>query len=269
MSTSRLLVSALICSLVAMPATSKAQATDSTKGQLKEEAQDFVHDVLKALLTPNWNVFAHGGATTDDRFLLQQAVGPVLGERALQTSTGFNVGAGAGVDILLRMGFRGSYTYRSSNLNFKTDDGTGSNALNIDDVGTLKTHTAALEVMRYMLPSRATITPYGTLGIQTTWWVLDSKSPLVTTSGASTQFSISPLFSFGVQFKAADHWSGRLETALSSGHNPFTGNKSFRAVSGPSIDEPTGVNRTDFRVAAVYHFGRPQIPSINSPLARK
>jgi opacity protein-like surface antigen len=265
MSNSRWLVVALICSVVAMPTTSKAQVPDSTKA----EAKDFVHDVLRALLGPDWNLFAHGGATTDDRFVLQRAVNTIDGERALQSSTGFAVGGGAGVDILLRMGFRASYTFTSRDLNFKTNNGDGSNALDIDDVGTLKTHTAALEVIRYMLPTRAAINPYGTLGIQGSWWVLDEKSPLVTSNGAGTQFSGSPLFAFGVQFKASDKWSGRLEAALSSGRNPFTGNKSFRALSGPTIDEPTGVSRTDYRLAGVYHFGKPKMPTATSPVARR
>jgi hypothetical protein len=207
--------------------------------------------------------------TTDDRYLLQRADAPVVGERALRTATGFNVGGGAGVDILLQMGFRASYTFRSSQLNFRTDDGNGSDALNIDDVGRLKTHTGALEVMRYMLPAGAAINPYGTLGIQGSWWVLDSKSPVVTSSGASTPFSISPLFSFGVQFKATSRLSGRVETILSSGHNPFTGNRSFRANSGLSIDEPSGINHTDFRVAAVYNFGTRKMPTLPLPVAHR
>jgi opacity protein-like surface antigen len=266
MSKSRWLVAALICSLVAMPTISNAQVADSTK----EQAQDFVRDVLRPLLGPNWNLFAQGGFTADDRYVLQRAVSPIDGERALQSSNGFNVGGGAGVDVLLRVGVRASYTFTSSELNFKTNNGNGSDALNIDDVGTLKSHTATLEVMSYMLPVRASINPYGTLGIRGTWWVLDEKSPLVTSSGASTPFGIGMLFSFGVQFKVIDKLSGRLETTLSSGHNPFTGNKSFRALSGPTIDEPSSVNRTDFRLAAVYHFGRPGMPTAtSSPVAHK
>lgn len=265
MSPSRWLLVPLICSFVAMPTISSAQAPDPPK----EEAQDFVHDVLGALLRPNWNLFLQGGFTTDDRFLLQQAATPGAGERSLQTANGFNIGGGAGVDILLRMGIRGSYSYRSSKLNFKTDNGDGSDALNLDDVGTLKTHTATLEVMRYMLPARAAFTPYGTLGVQGTWWVLDEKSPLVTSSGSSTPFSFGPLFSFGVQFKATDKWSGRLETTLSTGHNPFSGNKSFRALAGPAIDEPSGVSRTDFRVAGVYHFSRSKLPPLPSSVAHR
>jgi hypothetical protein len=254
---SRWQVVALICSLVVTPTIANAQAADSTKAQ----AQDFVRDVLRALLGPDWNLFAAGGATKSERFLLQQAVNPSDGQRALQSATGFDIGGGAGVDILLRTGFRASYTYASSTLNFRTNNGDGSKALNIDDVGTLKSQTLALELIHYMLPWRAAINPYGTLGIQGTWWLLHEKSPLVTGIGAATPFSVSPLFSFGVQFKATHKFSARLEATLSGGRNPFTGNRSFRSFAGPVIDEPTSVNRTDFRLAAVYHFGKSKMPS--------
>ncbi len=250
MSKSRSLVTALICSLVVMPTISRAQAPDSTKEQVSSFSE-----VLRALLGPNWNVFAHGGFTRGDRFSLQHVPNTLDSQRALRSSTGFNVGFGGGVDVLLRMGLRANYTFTSNDLNFKTDDGTGSDDLNIDDVGTLKSHTVQIEVMRYMLPSRAMFTPYGTLGFHTTWWVLDQDSPLVTSNGANP-FSYGPLFSFGVQFRPSHKWSARLEAALSSGHNPFTGNKSFRALSGPTIDEPTSIGRSEYRLAGVYHFGK-------------
>lgn len=265
MSKSRWLVIASISALVAMPTISKAQVADSTK----EHAQDFVRDVLHAILGPDWNLFAQAGAATSDRYLLQQAVNPSDGQRALQSATGFQLGGGAGVDILLRTGFRVSYTYGSSNLNFRTNNGNGSTALNIDDVGTLKSHTVALELIRYMLPTRASINPYGTLGIHGTWWSLDEKSPLVTGLGAATPFSTSLLFAFGVQFRAAQKWSARLEATLSGGHNPWTGNRSFRSFAGPTIDEPTSVNHTDFRLAAVYHFGKPKMPSAPSTMTHE
>ena len=259
MSKSRWLAFALTCSLVAMPTLSKAQTADSTRDQ----AQDFVRDVLRALLGPNWNLFAQLGAATSDRFLLQQAVNPSDGQRALQSATGFAFGGGAGVDILVHTGFRASYTYASSQLNFRTNNGNGSKALNIDDVGTVKSQTLSLEIMHYMLPWRAAINPYGTIGVQGTWWLLDSKSPLVTGLGAATPFSVSPLFAFGVQFKASQKWSGRLEATLFAGQNPFTGNRSFRSFAGPVIDEPTSVSQTDFRVIGVYHFGKSKASSAN------
>ena len=246
------LVVASIGSLAAMPMISSAQVSDSTK----DRPQDFVRDVLRAILGPNWNLFAQGAVTTSDRYLLQQAPNPADGLRSLQSATGGAFGVGAGVDILLRTGFRASYTYGSSNLNFRTDNGTGSKALNIDNVGTLKSQTLALELMHYMVPWRALINPYGTLGIQGTWWLLDEKTPFVTGLGAATPFSVSPLFSFGFQYMPARNFSARLEATLSSGHNPFAGNRSFRSLAGGAVvDQPTSVNHTDFRLAAVYHFG--------------
>jgi hypothetical protein len=265
MSTSRWILAASFCSLVALPTRSTAQVADSTK----ENAQDFVHDVLRGLLGPHWNVFLGGGFTTDDRFLLQRAAATVDGERALESATGFNISGGAGVDILMRMGLRASYAFRSNQLDFKTNDGNGSNALDIDDVGRLKSSVITVEVMRYMLPSRAAINPYGTLGLQATWWSLDSHSPLVSSNGAGTPFGMSPVFSFGVQFKATNKFSGRLEASLYGGRNPFTGNQSFRATSGPTIDEPSGVNHTDYRLSAVYHFGKRTVPTASAPVAHR
>jgi hypothetical protein len=121
-SKSRWLVAALICSLVAMPTISSAQAPDSTK----EEAKDFAHDVLRGLLGPHRNLFVQGGFTRGDRFVLQRAANTIDGERSLQGSTGYNVGLGVGVDFLLRQGLRASYTFSSRNLNFKTNNGNGS-----------------------------------------------------------------------------------------------------------------------------------------------
>jgi len=263
MSKSRALVVALLCSLVALPTSSNAQAPDSTK----EDVQNF-HELLKALVGPHWNLFADGGFTRGSRYSLQRAANTVDGQRALTSATGYNVGLGGGIDVLLRMGLRASYTFASNNLNFKTDDGNGSDVLDIDDVGTLRSQTVELEVMRYMLPSRSAITPYGTLGFHMTWWSLNEKSPLVTSNDASP-FSYGPLFSFGVQVKASDHFSGRLEASLSSGHNPFTGKTSFRALSGPTIDEPSSTSRSNYRIAGVYHFGKPNIPAALKPVAKK
>jgi hypothetical protein len=257
----RCLVFSLCCSLIAVATRARAQATDTTR----KETENFVRDLIRGLVGPNWNVFAHGGVATSERFLLQQAVDPADGKRSLQTATGYNVGGGVGVDALLHLGLRASFTFSSNNMNFRTDNGDGSNALNMNDVARLKSYTGTVEAMRYMLTSRAPISPYGSLGLQCTWWSLDEKSPFVTSAGAGTPFSISPIFSFGVQAKASDHWSGRLEAALASGKNPFTGQHSFQSNLGQTIDEPASINQTAFRVAAVYHFGRPPKVTIPAP----
>ena len=259
---SRWLVSALVGSLVAMPMSSNAQAPDT----LKDQPTSFGRDVIGALFGPHWNMFLHGGATTSDRLTLQAAA-PVGTARSLETATGYNVGGGAGIDLFSHMGVRFAYTFTSSGLNFKTDNGDGSNALDINGVGTLLSHTASLEVIRYMLPARSAFNPYGTLGVQGTWWGLTKHSNLLRV-GSGAQFGVGPLFSFGTQIRSADRLSWRLEMAMASGHNPFTGNKSFRALSGPTIDEPTSLSRIDFRVAGVYHFDSPS-SSGSAVVARK
>jgi len=262
---SRWLVAASICSIVVMPAITSAQADSTNK-----DPQDFVRDVLHALLGPHWNMFADGGIVDGTRYLLQSAANPADGKRALESATGYDVGLGAGVDILLRTGLRASFTFGSSNMNFRTSNGNGSSALNIDDVGRLKTQTAALELIHYMLPWRATINPYGTVGIQGTWWTLKETSPYVTGVGADTPFTVSPLLSFGVQIKPSHRWSARVEAVLSSQHNPFTGNRSFRSlVPGSFIDEENSVGHTEYRLAAVYHFGKSNLPGAPVPVAHK
>src|SRR5690349_17524206 len=102
---SRWLMVALIASLVAMPTISTAQVSDSTKN----EAKAYLHGMMRALLGPNWNLFALGGLTTSNQFLLQQVSDPSDGQRALKSGTGWAVGGGAGVDLLLRTGLRLHY----------------------------------------------------------------------------------------------------------------------------------------------------------------
>jgi hypothetical protein len=248
MSKQRWLAVSLICSLIALPAVAPAQSQ-------AQDTTNFLGDLRRGLAAPNWNVFVHGGVTTGDRFLLVQAADPNAGQRSLQTQTGWNVGGGIGVDAMLHLGLRATYTFTSSQMNFKTDNGDGSHALDINDVARLKSSTVALEALRYMMTSRAPISPYGGFGVQFTWWSLDEKSTLVTSNGAGTPLSISPVATFGIQGTASDHWSARVEAVLAGGHNPFTGNKSFRAFAGPIIDEPGSVSQTSYRLAVVYHFG--------------
>src|SRR5438128_675013 len=110
MSKLRWLLPAVVCFVGAMPTTSNAQT--------KKDPDDFIHDILGAMLKPNWNAFLHGGFATSDRYLLQRAPNPLDGERSLRSTIGFNFGGGAGVDILMHVGFRASYTFTQNDLEF-------------------------------------------------------------------------------------------------------------------------------------------------------
>jgi hypothetical protein len=263
MCSSRTLYSALIV-LVAAAQPVAAQDGNGAEPR-KEETEDFVQDVIGALFTSSWNVYFHGGAATHGRYLLQRMAVPVSGERSLRSEDAFTIGLGAGVDFLLRSAFRMSYTFSSSDLMFRTDDGDGSEQLDIENTGTLQRHVAAVEVVRYMFPARSVVTPYGSAGLVGAWWVLDETSPLVAPEGGSTQFRIGALATFGLQIQLSGHTGARFEVATSSVRNPFTGNESYRAQGGVTIDEPTRVSQTDFRLGAVYYFGRPALPRLPAP----
>lgn len=234
-----------------------ASVPTTTRAQNGNDNDETIRHLFSALFGPNWNVFAHGGASTNGRFLLQGPVAPSGGQRALRADNSWNVGGGAGVDLLPRVGVRLSYTYTNSDLSYRTDDGDGSEVLDVDDTGSLRSHIAAIEIIRYMFPARTSLTPYASAGVLGTWWVLDEESLLVTAGGGSTQFRFGALASFGVQFTIGGGVHGRLEIASQSVRNPFTGDESFLAAGATTIDEPGRVNKTDFRLAILHSFGTP------------
>jgi hypothetical protein len=235
------------CLCAATPMTSNAQT--------KDDGDNAVTNIFRALLGPNWNVFAHGGVSTYGRFMLQDVTAGG-GQRALKSEDAFNIGGGAGVDVLPRTGFRLSYTYTTADLVFRTDNGNGSELFDVDDSGEMQNHTAGVEVVRYMLPSRSFITPYASAGLTGTWWVLDEASTMVVAGGGSTQFRLGAVASFGIHANVGDGFSARFEVASASVRNPFTGSESFQALGGTTVDEPGRVNKTDFRLVGVYSFGK-------------
>ena len=242
--------------------TSLALIPAHSFGQQKEDPEDFNRDIVRAFLHSSWNVYLHGGLTNHSRFMLQRP-GPAIpgaGERALRSEGGYNVGLGAGVDILLRTGFRMSYTYSSNDLEFRTDNGDDSFDLDVSDVASLNSHVVSAEIVRYMLPARSGFTPYGSAGLVGTWWVLDQSSALVVPGGGSTQFRFGAIGSIGLQAKLSNNFFLRLEDAFATVRSPFTGQESFRSLGGTTIDEPTRITKTDFRLAAVYRFGKPHQP---------
>lgn len=230
---------------------------------------DFVQNVIGALAPPNWNVYMNGGFATHGRYMLQRVSTPASGERTLRSENAFTIGVGAGVDFLLRSAVRMSYVFSESHLEFRTDDGDGSERFDIEELGLLQRHAAAIEIVRYMLPARTLVTPYGSAGLAGAWWVLDESSSLVTSDGGSSQFRLGAMATFGLQVQLTPQSSARLEVATSSIRSPFTGSNSFRANGAATIDEPTRVGQTDFRFAAVYYFSVPHRPRQPAPVAER
>jgi Outer membrane protein beta-barrel domain len=241
MHATRWTMAGLMILTVAVPMTTAAQETDSNAGNF---------------MRPNWNLFLHGGYTSQGRLLLQRLPGE--GERALRGDGGFNVGGGIGVDFLTRAGLRLSYTYATTDLAFRQDDGDDSEALDVDNVGELRSHIAALEGLRYFFNPHATFAPYATAGLVGAWWHLKPETTEVEATDGSTQFRIGAIGTLGVKARMSDHFDFRLEMASATVRNPFSGRSAFNSDGGITVDEPTRVSKTDFRVAAVYSFGSPR-----------
>ncbi len=227
--------------------------------------EDFFSSLIRGIFGPGWSVQGHIGASRSGRFLLQDVPG---GQRSLRDQWAFNFGVGAGASILPRVGFRIGYSYASSDLEFRDDDGDGSDALDVDGLGSLRRNTLSLEVIRFVLPSQLVATPYATLGVLGTWWVLDSDTVAIEGSGGDTQFRWGAVGSVGLQMRAASNFLVRLEYMTSSTRNPFTGRESFRAFGGVTIDEPTRVSMSDWRIAGVYTFGKPIVEDVVRPRTR-
>jgi hypothetical protein len=87
--------------------------------------------------------------------------------------------------------------FRDGQRALKTEDAfNGSEVFDVDDGGPLQSHSAAIEVVRFMLPPQSFITPYASAGLLRAWWVLDDDSTMVAASGGSKQFRLGALASF-------------------------------------------------------------------------
>ena len=221
------------------------------------ESDNFIKTLIGSLMGPGWNFSLNGGWSNTGRFLLQNTGG---GERALRDEGGGSIGGAAGTNILPRTGFRLGYLYTRNDLVFRDDNGNGSENLDTDDLGKIGRHIASLEIVRYMLPARVSVTPYATIGLAASWWELSPETTLLQAPGGDTQFRMGAIGSFGVQFHMTAGFAARIEAATATVRNPFTGSQSYRAMGGSTIEEPSRVNVTDYRLALVYQFGTPILP---------
>jgi hypothetical protein len=239
----------------------------------KASGQGFLKDIAQYVFgVPNWQVQAHGGVSDFGRFLLQSTlvvppVGFLQPQRELRANSAFAFGGTVGGNILPRTGFRLGASFTDAELEYRDDTGNDTDVLDRDDLASLKNTMLNLEIMRYLLPERMRFNAYGTLGFVLTWWKLGS-SAAPDFVGIDTEFRLGGMSTLGLQYKVADAWRIRLEAASATLGNPFTGNDSFRPTDGFTIDEPTRVRRTDFRLGLAYTFGKPERPSAPIPTAK-
>lgn len=236
--------------LIAAPVEASAQARDA----VQEEVRWFFG-------FPSWTFTLYGGFATQSSFLLQALDGPdgVVPQRRLEADASFSYGGAIGVTFLPRTSARLAFTRTSADLDYENDSGTGSNVFSVSDVADLSTNILSLEVLRFLLPDRIKLTPYGGLGVAVAWWDLDPNgAPFILDGGTETRWGGVAIL--GMQYRPDPRWAIRVEGTGFALGNPFTGNDSFVPLTGFTIDEPEKVGQKHFRLSVAYTFASPERP---------
>ena len=239
---------ALAC-VAAVASSAGAQSTQNSTND------SYVTDMVTSLTDASrWSLSANLGTNRYGTFLMQNVPG---GERALRGDSPFGWGLAAGFDITDKLGMRLGWTYTNTNMQFKDYSGTGSDFLDSDDLGKLKSNIAALDVVHYFVGSRSLIAPYAGAGVAGVWSALGPEGPQLITPGGSQQFHLGINANVGVQIRIIPQTFGRIEWNTMGTRNPFTGNRSYKSTVGQTFDEPSRINKTEWRFAATYYFGEP------------
>jgi len=166
------------------------------------------------------------------------------------------VGGQVEIDILTLMALRLGYTYAKSDLVYRTDAGTGSEFLDTGTLADMHSNSVYLAVTRYIVPLVAKWSPYASVGIQGTWFSVNDNIEIIAPDG-STQWRFGALANFGLKYRATDRFDLNAEYSVATLRNPFSGRSSFNALTGVTVDEPTRVRSSDWRLMASYYFGKP------------
>lgn len=240
--------------------SSPAAAQNTTNDAYVTDMVDHLTDAAR------WSFAGNVGTSRYGSFLMQNVPG---GERSLRGDRHFTWGLAAGYDISDQLGFRLGWSYTNTNMRFKDFSGSGSELLDSDDLGKLKSNVAALDVVHYFVGSRSLIAPYAGAGVAGVWSALSSDGPALLAPGGSQQFNIGVNASLGVQVRVIPQLFGRLEWNSMATHNPFNGNRSYKASSGDTFDEPSRVTKSEWRFAAAYYLGNPETkPAVTASKTR-
>jgi opacity protein-like surface antigen len=251
---------ALACG-VALTSPAGAQNTQNTTND------SYVTDMVTSLTDASrWSLAGNLGTNRYGTFLMQSVP---EGERALRGDRHFAWGLAAGYDITDKLGLRLGWTYTNTNMQFEDYSGTGSDLLDSEDLGKLKSNVAALDVVHYFVGSRSLIAPYAGAGVAGVWSALGPEGPALITPGGSQQFHFGINANVGVQVRIIPQLFGRAEWNSMSTRNPFNGNRSYKTTVGDTFDEPSRVSKTEWRFAAAYYFGEPDVkPAVTATKTR-
>lgn len=204
---------------------------------------------------PFWTVEASGGVALFSSFLDQSVL--TGGERRLtgNESPSFELGVGYQADRSTAI--RLVFGWTPGELEFRDDTGTGSEALDRDDLGDLNAIRAHVSALKFFGAESNTVAPYAAAGLGGTLFILDevSGSPVLTSGGDDSQLRVGALAGLGLQIRLSDSFAIRLEGNTFTLGNPFDGRDSFRVDTGQTLDEPSIVRITELGLRLRYAFG--------------
>ena len=248
---------------VATPAGAQSANNDS----LVTSMVDMITDASR------WHLSLNGGAAGFGNFLLQQTP---LGAVAIRGSRGFAFGGGGGFDYDENNQFRLNYTYTGTDLRYRDWRGVGSNLLNVSNIGKVNTNVVTLEAAHYFVGSRSLVSPYAGFGFSGSWNHLspdvvatsvffpNTPTQFLTTPGGAQKFGIGATANLGAQVRLTNEFFTRLEWNTMNMPNPFNGNRSYQSPGGITYDQPSRVQKTEWRLAGVYYLGK-QAPAAQKP----
>ena len=212
-----------------------------------------------------WHLSLNGGAGSFGNMLLQQTP---LGAVAIRGNRSFAFGGGGGFDVDQNNQIRLNYTYTGTNLQYRDWRGIGSNLLNVSGLGKLNSNVVTLEADHYFVGSRSLVSPYAGIGLSGAWSHLspdvvpasvfvNTPTQFLTTPGGSQRFGMAGSANFGAQIRLTQEFFTRVEWNTINVPNPFNGNRAFQSPGGVTYDQPSRVQKNEWRLAGVYYLGRP------------
>jgi opacity protein-like surface antigen len=219
-----------------------------------------------------WHVAAHGGAGTFGNLLLQQTP---LGAVAVRANRSFAFGGGGGFDIDDNNQISLDYTYTGSQLRFRDWTGTGSNLLNVSNIGKLTSNVVMVSANHYFVGSRSLVSPYAGFGVAGAWShvspdvvpanvFINAPTQFLQTPGGSQAFGFGATANLGAQVRLTQEFFARVEWSTINTPNAFNGNRAVQSPSFVTYDQPSRVQKNEWRLAAVYYLGK-MAPSQQRP----
>jgi opacity protein-like surface antigen len=247
---------------VATPAGAQSANNDS-----------LVTSMVGMLMDPSrWHVALHGGAGTFGNLLLQQTP---LGAVAVRANRSFAFGGGGGFDIDANSQIALDYTYTGSQMQYRDWRGIGSNLLDVSGIGKLTSNVVAVSANHYFVGSRSLVSPYAGFGVAGAWShaspdvvpasvFVNAPTQFLQTAGGSQKFGFGATANLGAQVRLTQEFFARLEWNTINTPNPFNGNRAVQSPSFITYDQPSRVQKNEWRVAAAYYFGK-QAPGQQRP----